>query len=818
MLTLSSCVNTRWLKSKEFLLYQQNITGNKEVNTDELEVLYKQLPNRKVPIIGSTLYLYFHLLGREFYFKDKIKADSTRIELKYSTVKLNFRKDHQINFNNNDSLLFSHNDSLAYNKLEQKRQKKMAKINRKLNNGNFFMRTIGEAPSLFDTNNVMNTVNQMHLYLNSKGYFKNKVSYDTTRLGKNYFVRYLINEGNPSMIDSLKYDVSDTAMAHVLQDHFKASLLQIGVKYDENTLNLERERINKLLKDNGYFEFARQYINFEIDTTRIDKLVITLSVDSPPNASKHIRYQINKVQYYFDYSKYNKIIQDSIILNNIQYYYYNKRYSEKVLNSKNELITNEFYSFTKSQNTQRNVSNLDMFKFVSVNFVKTDTSENKLTALINATSLPKYQVSDEWGVTVGQGQGYPGPLANLTFIDRNIFGGCEIFAINLRGSVEGQPSLTSLTNAYLSPTYEYGGNVSITSPKVLIPSRFKYKFNNNNPKTKYIFSYQNTIRYEYTRGIVKGAINYLFQKGLYSRFTITPLDLSIVNTTRIESDFSKRLSELKVKGNNLQNSFSRSFISNLTINYQFSNLDNTTNRSSSYLKISAEVGGLTLHLLNNLVGVNNNLILKEGKFLDLNVYNYYRFATDMRKYVLIGKHKTLAFRLNAGYIAPYGGAKDVPYEKYFFAGGSNSVRAWQPRRLGPGSYREYDSLTEKYSYQTERQGTILIEGSVETRFKIIKFLEGALFIDAGNIWNNLPDSPTISTFKLNDFYNQIAVGAGYGLRFNFTYFIVRFDFGYKIWDPSRPVGERYRGNKITFNSPLGETNQMVFQLGIGYPF
>lgn len=111
-----------------------------------------------------------------------------------------------------------------------------------------------------------------------------------------------------------------------------------------------------------------------------------------------------------------------------------------------------------------------------------------------------------------------------------------------------------------------------------------------------------------------------------------------------------------------------------------------------------------------------------------------------------------------------------------------------------------------------------MESSIETRFKIIKFIDGALFVDAGNIWNNLPGSESIKTFNASSFYNQIAVGAGYGLRFNFTFFIVRFDFGYKIWDPGRPSGEKYRGNQIGFKTPFGETNQMVFQLGIGYPF
>lgn len=814
MLVMSGCVNTRWLKSKEFLLYQQNISGNEQVTKEELEVLYKQVPNRKVPIVGSTLYLYFHLLGREFYHKEKIRQDSLNRELKDSVSKANFIASHKKN-NDKNEIYFSSRDSLKLIKKEKKHQKRIAKFAKRLSEGNFLMRTIGEAPSLFDTNNITATVQQMHLYLNSKGFLKNKVSFDTTRLGKNYFVKYIIDEGKPSLIDSINYEISDTAIVNILNRHSKETKLSKKMNYDENALNDERERINKLLKDNGYYDFTRQYINFEIDTTDIFKLILTLSISNPENRASHIRYKIDKVYYYIDYSKYNKTVKDSAIFNGVNYEYYNKKYSEKVLNSKNQISPNHYYSYTDAQNTQRNVSNLEMFKFVGVNFVKSDSAGNKLTAIVNATSLPKYQLSDEWGVNVGQGQGYPGPLANLTFTDRNIFKGCEILAVNLRGEVSGQPSLTKLNEVYT--TYEYGGNISITSPKVLIPTRFKYKFNNNNPKTKYVFSYQNTIRNEYTRGIIKGAINYLFQKGNFERFTVSPLDLSVVNTTKIDADFAQTLSDLKAKGNNLQNSFSRSFISNFTFNYQFNNSDNSTNKKSSYLKFTAEIGGLTLHLLNNWIGKENNAILKDGKFLELNFYKFIRLATDYRKYIPLGKHKTLALRANGGYVTPYGGASDVPYEKYFFAGGSNSVRAWQPRRLGPGTYSEKDA-NGNYSYETERQGTILIEGAAETRFKIIKFIDGAVFVDAGNIWNNLPGSNTVSTFKFTNFYEQIAIGAGYGLRFNFTFFIVRFDFGYKMWDPSRPTGEKFRGNQISFKKPFGETNQMVFQLGIGYPF
>ena len=508
ILSLSACVNTRWLRPKEYLLYKQNIAGNERVTKEELEALFTQVPNRKVPIIGSTMYLYFHLLGREFY--DSTKYANQFLDKKNYVDSLNSV---YIKVQKKDSTLnYTQKDSLHLAKILKKQKKKLVKAEILATQGNFLMRTIGEKPSLFDTNNINYTCNQFHLYLLSKGYLKNKVTYDTSRLGKNYFVKYKVEENVESTIDCVRFDVEDTIIQNVIRKHLNETSLRLFSRYDENTLNDERERITKLLRDNGFYDFTRQYINFQIDTTNIAKVKITLYVDSPEDKPHHTRYKINEVQYHLDYSKTSKKVFDSITYNNVHYNYYGKKYSEKVLNSKNQIFPGEYYSYTLTQNTQRNLSNLELFKFVSINFIKSDTGEF-LTAIVNMNSYPKYQLSDEWGINVSQGQGYPGPLGNVTLVDRNIFKGCEILSINLRGSVEGQPSLTQINNVY--STYEYGGNISITSPKVLIPTRFKYKFDNNNPRTKYVFSYQNTIRHEYTRSITKGAINYLFQKGKF---------------------------------------------------------------------------------------------------------------------------------------------------------------------------------------------------------------------------------------------------------------------------------------------------------------
>ena len=172
---------------------------------------------------------------------------------------------------------------------------------------------------------------------------------------------------------------------------------------------------------------------------------------------------------------------------------------------------------------------------------------------------------------------------------------------------------------------------------------------------------------------------------------------------------------------------------------------------------------------------------------------------------------TLAYRINFGIANPYGKSQVLPYEKYYAVGGISSIRAWLPRKLGPGAYKP----TSEEQLDIERQGEILLQGSGELRQKLIGFLEGALFVDVGNVWMIHCDHPAKGEFRFNRFYKELAVGAGLGLRLNFKLIIIRFDIGVKLYDPAQ---QRFEGDKITLRRPFGEPGQAVFNLGVGYPF
>jgi len=204
----------------------------------------------------------------------------------------------------------------------------------------------------------------------------------------------------------------------------------------------------------------------------------------------------------------------------------------------------------------------------------------------------------------------------------------------------------------------------------------------------------------------------------------------------------------------------------------------------------------------------------------LEIYAYVKLDTDYRKIFGASRNKAWAFRVRSGIAIPYGENGILPYEKYFFSGGSISNRAWKPRRLGPGSYNHIEE--GQVSYQFEQQGEIILESSLEFRQKLIGFLHWAAFIDAGNIWTLKEDkSRPGSQFKINRFYQEIAVGAGLGLRFDFSFFVMRFDVAGKVIDPASPLGSRFILSSGFNDAPFDDpklTEPVIYTLSIGYPF
>lgn len=798
VLLLSGCVGTRYLEGNQKALFQQKIKAPRYINSSDLTDLYVQKPNQRFPPFLIPLY---------YAGKDRFKPEKFEQRKNKTIEKFDAR------------IARSKSDKRTTN-LQFKKQRKLDKFDNRLANGNLWMQW-GEPVSVFDSARHQLTMDRFKEYLFSEGYFQNQVDARVSSIGKLVRVTYVINPGKAYFIDSIFYKVNDTTILQLIHQKEKQSFLQPGNRYRQDDFTRERERLDLMLKDHGYYDFSRQYIEYEVDTTFHDhqRVGVIIAIKDPARRGYHKRFQIDEVNFITDANRSgvdtSRTQED---YRNIHFQYYHRDYNTKILSQRVFLLPGQLYSRSNTFNTQRQLANLDNFKFANINF---DTAGGKFIANIFTSPFDRYQWSNEFGVSVTQG--FPGPFYNLNFKKRNIFKGLENFELNGRMGFEGVASATREQNVYKST--EASINSSITFPQFLWPFREERRnqLARLNPRTRAQVGYTYTNRPEYQRSATNVNYTYSWENQRIRRFDFTVASLSIINSHTTPS-FQRTLDSLAQQGNNLYLSFRPSYVSSMIFSMTW-NHNNYGNRdeSSIFFKWSIESGGT----LQN--AIKYPIIERQG----LQSFRYIRLNADIRRITVIDKNTTLAYRLNAGMAYSYDTLRALPYEKYFFAGGSNSIRAWRPRRLGPGSFRPDSSATSSrdglYSYQLEKPGDILLEGSIELRRKLIGFVEGAVFVDAGNVWtfkaqekkneNGQVIQNGNSKFMVDQFYKEIAVGTGFGLRFNFSFLILRFDVGIKVWDPARPEGDRFVLNRLKFLGPFGATREpVIYNVGIGYPF
>jgi outer membrane protein insertion porin family len=754
--------------------------------------LLKQKPNRK--IFGTLPYLSIYYLGKSHF-------DTAKVRMKMIETEQTF----------DQKIKKYEAKPRKARKLSAKKEKKLEHLATKYKEGNWVMRAPGEPPSVFDSAQANLSLQQLTYYYHSKGFFQAKLNSSFDTIGRKILAKYSVKEGPAYTVKNINYK-ADTAILRLINADIKASKIIVGENYDAEKISEERERINKLMKDNGYFDFSRQFIFFEVDTNaEKGKVVLDMIIKNPPGGI-HEKYIIGKVIFNADIGTDNqKMKRDTSLYKNIYFVYFRKNFSKKILSYKIRIAPGQTYSQTRVQNTQRQLATLDQYRFVDINFEKNknDTIPNSLTAFIHTSPNKKIDTMEELGANVSQGF-IPGPFGNFTVKARNTFRGFEILEIGVRYSITGQAAVTN-TNDVLQTT-EYGINASLTFPQFFFPTRIRYKFFDYSPRTKIITGYNIVDRPEYIRSNFKTALNYNWNPNNKTQCIFAPIDLTIINTSKLTEDFELYLAGLKAKGNNLINSFGRSLVSNMNFSYIYNNGEFGANKKSKYIRLYAESGGTSLNFLEKFLIKDNDTIF------NLKTFRYLKFDTEFRFYFPISKNNTFAMRINIGYANAYEGTHTLPYEKYFFIGGTNSIRAWKPRRLGPGTYADKDT-EGNIIYKFEKPGEIIFENNYEFRHRLIGFLKGAVFVDMGNVWT-LRDDPARpgSKFQAKNFLAEIAVGAGYGFRFDFSFLILRFDIGVKMWDPAQEAGEKLVARNLSLRHPLGASEQAVFNIGIGYPF
>ena len=688
---------------------------------------------------------------------------------------------------------------------------------------NFVEKNVGEAPVVYDSLLTQRSAEQLSLYLDSKGYFENKVEYKVTYVSeKKVKVKYIVETGEPYLVNSVKYYVEDTALTNlVILKHYK-SLIKKEKPLDLEVLDKERERIRDVIRNEGYFSFTKEYVEFLVDTTnehrRVDitvkvlnKKVTNKNDTSNTEKVRHKKYTVNDINVYLSKDFLNKNVStfDTVSYKKIIIGHEEKLiYRPKMINHAINIKPDEDYSLEDQQLTYKYLTELGLFRTVNIQFNNAEnrTGDDKKALDVNIYLTPLKIKSLSLEVTGTNSGGNLGMKGGIVFVNKNLFKGGERLTVRLNGGLEAQQLINQSAEQvefFGLPfnTLEFGPEVNLEFPRFILPFVNTDNFAKSlNPKTSlnYLLNYQN--RPEYTRNLTQFTFGYFWNQGRFVKHYLNPISVSLIKID-LTDEFKERIEE----ENNpfIVNSFTDHFINSSTYTFVYSNHTFNKVRDFQFFRFNLEGAGNAHTLYDRVAGTERN---ENGSFEIFNI-QYAQFVKvdfDYRYYNQ-SSNGNIVSRIALGIGRPYGNLKVLPFEKSYFGGGANGIRAWQARTLGPGSLP--DSLIS--SQYVNQIGEIKIEGNVEYRFDITKLFEGAIFVDAGNIWITREDEQRPNAeIKLDRFWQDVAVGTGVGLRLDFGFFLFRFDLAAKLKDPSSEKPQEF---KLQWRTPN-------LNLGIGYPF
>jgi len=703
----------------------------------------------------------------------------------------------------------------------------------------WFKNTIGEAPVIYDEGMMESSRKQFELYMLSKGFFNASVESKMVPEGKKKaVVEYHITSGTPYTLRNIKYNISDPQINTYINQNAEKSLLFEGMNYDTEILQDERTRITSDLRNEGFYNFSRDFIIYQADSSLgTHQVDIELQIRNPQERiqgrsdsisySRHKRYSIRHLYIQPDFSPFrpDSLIPDTLI-------YYRRSITHDSL--KTPLNTNTFFSFFepmrikpsvirsniylhpqrvfKTSNlelTYNRLSSLRNHKYINIQlFESPDDSLYEVTdstawldAHIQLSPSPASSYSIE---TEGlNSSGNLGMAGNILFQNKSIFKGAEIFTLRLKAALEasGEGGSNVIFANLPFNTIEWGADAGIDFPKLLFSGGNRRLSRYSQPKSTINTGVNFRKRPDYTRYIFSVSYGFEWSESEKKKHVLYPIDIS---TIKLSND-SAFLANISNQSPILLSRYRDQLIAGLRYSYFYSSQKIDQEKDFVYFKGNIESAGNLL----NVISTTTNIIPKSDnhyKLFNIRYAQYLKLDCDVRYYKVFSKDQTLVLRMMAGIGFPYGNLNVLPFVKSFYSGGANGVRAWKIYSLGPGSF---SGATQR---EFDRYGDIKFESNIEYRFGIYKFWKAALFTDIGNVWflRENKDFPG-GNFKANQFFRSLAVGSGIGLRLDFSFFIVRFDLAVPVKDPSKETNNQWI-------STLPSFKDFNFNLGIGYPF
>lgn len=644
-----------------------------------------------------------------------------------------------------------------------------------------FVKKMGTEPVIFDPSLVESSKTGMLSHLQYLGYYGSSIFHSSDIKNKIAKVRYNVTLGKQYPINELNYVIPDTTMARIVAQDSSNFTIFKGDMLSEDALEKESERMAQHFRNNGYYGFTKNHFFYYADTTSVkDRADLTVKIEnytrneSIQSAQPHKQYYIGDVE----------IVPQGRL-----------KVRQKFLDNLNRIKSGELYRESDINNTYERFTSIRLFSAVNMQLEERDSSLVDCRILLSPSKLQSVKLNFEGSFN---SNGLFGITPSLSYSHKNIFGGGEILSLGLRGNFQFMLKNNVRAN-------EFAVSSSIALPQfLLLPETL---FENKVPRTDINLSFSYQDRPEYKRSIISTSYGYNWSINNKFFYQLYPLQINIVKVTDflITQDFSWMLDPF------IFNSYRSHFdIGAGGMFYYTTDPSINPKHSHFYLRWDADIAGNLLSLFNSKMKQND---YEEHLIWNVPYSQFVRSELTLGRTLKFGKENKLALasRLVAGVGYAYGNSDCLPFEQFFYGGGANSLRGWQSRSVGPGG-APVDTL---FSIANQN-GDLRLEANAEFRFPMFWKLNGALFIDAGNVWNiNTIDylggnRRPEGMFSFKDFYKTVAVNWGFGLRLDFDLILVRLDMGIKAYNPAT----------MKWHSPdmWFKKDGYAIHFGIGYPF
>ena len=650
------------------------------------------------------------------------------------------------------------------------------------------LRSMGEPPQLYDSVSTSLSAQSLQMQLQNLGYLRASVDVLNKTKGRKVITTYLLHPRNPYFIGKINYDIQDSAIASLLNkvdDSYKG--LRPGMIFNADNLDAERKRITSYLTNQGYYRFNKDFISYKADSVAGSHLInLTLILhryrQGQVNDLPHQLYKIGDITYRSGNEG------DSVI-----------PLRRRVLRNNTFLTSGEYYSAEDLQRTYNHFGRLGAVRYTNISFSERPGEPVLDCDIQLSTNKPSTISFQPEGTNTA---GDLGAAASLTYQNRNIFHGSENLSIVLRGAYEAIRGLEGYSNTNF---VEYSAETRLTFPRFIAPflaSSFRRRINATS-EVSLLYDLQN--RPEFMRRVFSVAWKYKWNdQNHHDRYQVDLLDLNYISMPWISDTFKREyLDNTDSRNSILRYNYENLFIMKLGFGYSYNN-------GNYAIKASVESAGNLLNLASKMLHFHQN---EDGQYtvVDVAYAQYVRGIFDYTRNFRFDYNNQLVFHLGFGIAYPYGNSSILPFEKRFFSGGANSVRGWSVRSLGPGKFVGRDGRID-FINQT---GDMKLDLNLEYRANLFWKFAGALFIDAGNIWTirEYENEQPGGQFKIDEFWQQLAVSYGLGIRLNFDYFIVRFDMGMKAVNPAYDTHEEH--------FPLlypKLSRDFAFHFAVGLPF